>query len=804
MTTPGSLIFSHFIVGNYGLVSMNVKQNGDPPGSTPSANNQTGSLAPGQTSAEQPRCYNCGLEGHYVMGCPEPTRAIPAGLAAARAAGASHSAKRDGSHDGRHFQQTQSHRQRLGAVVTRYPVPKAAPVVTRYAVPPPPNAGYGASQGPYQQPYQQHAGQFTQPSMYQGNQGPPPNTPYTPYPPPQQYGGAGPQFQYSQAPGPNPYGNPAMQATPYGNQAYQTPPVSYNQYQPLQQPGPQGYPNPPQPYMPQPPAGPYQTPAAPYQPPNPNYGGGYGYTPPVSTQYQVPPSQWNHPPPAQPYNGPPYQQPSPSPYDPGYQTQPQPQPQPSYQAYPPQSQQPSQQGFSQGPQYGTYSAPLGSQIPQHQLQQERPRSAGSSRSSSIGHDRALRKPFFKRRDGSGSGYHSHRQYNQQQSTDSPKEHHGSQWYFDWELEVIFKEEGHSPAVPIALTLPNLSTEQPLYLGFDDPDNVVSRYVRPDNREEFKLSIRDTPLWDSVKDDPAFRDLSNNSGLIPFNQVRWWMEERHAKGAVLEAPTTQSGTTGENTEYTDLPKENTLKRARSPEKQLPNSPSKRLKAEEDYSPMQDEKNYKKDSSPQGYRELSPDVWASTTPVLNRSVTPSFGAEDDAWAPQPGESIASQSAAKDPTETLLASLGVSGEPKPVKDTTMNSLPDPYDKSRGPPPQRQDSGYFSARGSYSNGSSSDGFIARRPSQWEGQPPPPPPRDFLKRMDGAGDSPSPTAMSPTEVMQHPGTAISGEYTAKDLEQTQKRKDGKKPEPLRQEDDVTPRFKRSQPQVAEAYSRRW
>ncbi|KAH8808953.1 hypothetical protein F5884DRAFT_882836 [Xylogone sp. PMI_703] len=755
-------------------MSTDVKQTGEPPGSTSAE-----SLAPGQTSSEQPRCYNCGLEGHYVMGCPEPTRAIPAGLAAARAAGASHPAKKDSSNDGRPFQQGQSsHRQRSGAIVTRYPVPKSAPVITRYAVPPHVSPGYAGSQGPYQQPYQQYGG-FNQPPAYQGPHVPP--NPYGPYPPGQQYSGAGPQFQYGQAQGAQPYGN---QPPAYGTPGYQGPPAPYSQYP---QPGQQGYPNTPEPYGPQPPVGPYQTPGAPYQHPNPSYTGGYGYNSTANAQHQNPP-QWNQPPPSQPYNGPPYQNPPPPQYGQGYQNH----PQPPYQSYGPQFQQPPQQGYGQGSQLPPYGGP---HIP---AQHDRPKSAGSSRSSSVGHERTSRRPFFKRKDGGSSGHQNHQRYGTQPPTDFQNEYSDDQSYFDWEFEAIFNEEIHAPAVPIALTLSNVPEEQPLYLGMENSDNIVSRYIRVDNLEEFKLSIRDTSYWDSVKDDTAFIDISSSQVLIPFEQVQWWMEERHARRAEDEFGTTQSRMADESTGDTDS-YENNLKRARSPEKQLSNSP-KRRRSEREYSPMQKVK-YENESSPHGYRQPSPDVWASTTPVLNRSSTPALVAEDDAWAPQPGEGLASQTTAKDPTEALLASLGVSGEPKPVRDTSVNPLVDPYDNTRGPPPQRQDSGYFSSRGSYSNGSSSDGLMTRRASQWEGQPPPPPPpRDFLKRIDGTGDTPSPTTISPLEAMQQSKAGESSEYIAKDIHQAQKRSDGKKPEPLRQEDDVTPRFKRSQPQVAEAY----
>lgn len=368
--------------------------------------------------------------------------------------------------------------------------------------------------------------------------------------------------------------------------------------------------------------------------------------------------------------------------------------------------------------------------------------------------------------------------------------------------MIFNEDTHSPAVPINKTLSNNFTDPPSYLGFENADTIVSQFVTRENLEEFKLSIRDTLHWSTAKNDPAFAELSSAPNLIPFDEVRSWMEDRHTTRSRIGSPADRGEIVNEDLERRDRPEANGVKRPRSPEMQLEKSSPKRVKAEQDYNPAGDGKECEEESSPRIHRsDTSPEIWPSATPVPHRSVTPSLGTEDDAWAPQPGEGLISQPVTKDPTEALLASLGVSGEPKPVRDTTGNN-PDIYDKPPGYPPQRQDSGYFSSRGSYSNGSSSDSYNNRRSLQWEGPPPPPPPRDFLKRLDGAGDT-TEVMQSPLEAMQrprNPSRTTSRDSDMKDNSQSQKRGDGKKPEPVRQEDDGPPRYKRPQPQVAEAY----
>ncbi|KAH7319841.1 hypothetical protein B0I35DRAFT_478148 [Stachybotrys elegans] len=76
--------------------------------------------APGHHNrSEEPHCYNCGASGHWVIACPEPTRATPAGLTAWRK-----SSKGNGHGQGREHHNG--------------PKKSKGPIITKYAPPPPP------------------------------------------------------------------------------------------------------------------------------------------------------------------------------------------------------------------------------------------------------------------------------------------------------------------------------------------------------------------------------------------------------------------------------------------------------------------------------------------------------------------------------------------------------------------------------------------------------------------------------------------------------------------------------------------
>jgi len=141
----------------------------------------------------------------------------------------------------------------------------------------------------------------------------------------------------------------------------------------------------------------------------------------------------------------------------------------------------------------------------------------------------------------------------------------------------------------------------------------------------------------------------------------------------------------------------------------------------------------------------------------------------------------------------------------------------------PVRHDSGYASQRGSIShegkNGSDYPTPYSEYRQSYNGSnppPPPPPPPHMRRQVDGALDSPSSDGSGQfrigTAPYQHevqssgahqdssPLTPTSAEGNGHEYTMTQERKVVAKPVPLRQVDDVTPKLKRRQPKVADAY----
>ncbi|TPX14158.1 uncharacterized protein E0L32_000552 [Thyridium curvatum] len=221
--------------------------------------------APGQDSASaEPACYNCGAKGHITVACPEPTRAVPAGLEAFRqrqAAGQNASSNSTASHS----------KHSNGMVVTRYPPPPSAgPQITHYppppppqSVPPPPPPSFPAHPVPA----------HPVPAQYS-----PPPVPWNHGPP-----GYGPPYpSLSSPPGYPPYGAPGPPPM--------TPPVT----SPYPQPYPQPSYFPPQPHGPPsgPPAYPpvHNGPLHHPLPAPPPYATPVPYPPPPTYSYSPPPA----------------------------------------------------------------------------------------------------------------------------------------------------------------------------------------------------------------------------------------------------------------------------------------------------------------------------------------------------------------------------------------------------------------------------------------------------------------------------------------------------------------------------------
>jgi hypothetical protein len=591
-------------------------------------------------------------------------------LAAARAAQAAQSP--EGADNGQSgYGNRPFKRQKTGPVVTRFPAPPTGPVVTHYAPPPTQASPYTANTNssfygaPSTQPYQQQP-------LIQGQ-------PYAPQVPPQQ-GMHYLPYAVQQTPNISQgYIQPTMptgtqsygQLAPNMPQAYGQPttqPMSQYDYQNSHSvPYQEGYPAPPMPqqygydssmqYSQPPIVGqpsqnypPYQgqtpfygqptQPYAPYQGPLPVQS--YGPSTPAQDQNRM--QNWAHPPAGpQAFPAPAYQ-PGNTQYQKPYQNQHRKRP---YQRPPQQAAQFGTQGNSQmianpssspsAPQQG-YGFATNPQ--QFQKYSERPRSISVS-NSQPGSTDLLPQP-------------------------SAAEETNEEAEFQWSLEKIFAKEVKKDADPIGRPLPTVYDEEPILPPAYNAEAIIGKYVRPNNLEIFARDIRLSLHWPSLKADPVFNDIPFNSPLIPLDDIESWIQQRQSRFDLTELA--QNGSQHSPT----------LKRAWLEEQERN---SKKIC----YDSLPEPDISRSQQAPHGgmdgasdltklARDVTPAVDRSTTPAFGRSCTPSFGADDDAWAPQPGEGQITTSPVTDPTEALLASLGVTGSPKPIAPKNSSLLTSP----------------------------------------------------------------------------------------------------------------------------------
>ena len=370
--------------------------------------------------------------------------------------------------------------------------------------------------------------------------------------------------------------------------------------------------------------------------------------------------------------------------------------------------------------------------------------------------------------------------------------------FNWDFKYIFKDEESQETVALAQPLSTTFNSTPVPLMDPKPKNTVSRYARKDNLKEYISSIRKSLQWPYLSQDPIFKDLHEEGILVPLRDVQTWMEARHGSDAVPLEHRRASGTRRKRsraeTEQHDV--DGQVQSELSPY-------NKRQRVDE----------------PQHDEEMA-SFTKEGTPVFERSGTPYLGSvDDDAWLPQPGDALAS-----DPTEALLASLGVTGAPKPVKPRKADGFPVSTNGQSAPrrvsqdgshntydnPPKRKDSGY--PNGGTKNGVKStngngggNGVRNDTRSTSHDHPPPPPPPPFApsgykKDQDSGSETKEDSSpLSPTsrEILGQLGAPAEPPKPRKIIRVISGRKNT---EPMRQEDDVTPRYRRSQPRVEEAY----
>jgi hypothetical protein len=251
--------------------------------------------------------------------------------------------------------------------------------------------------------------------------------------------------------------------------------------------------------------------------------------------------------------------------------------------------------------------------------------------------------------------------------------------FEWDFQKIFKSPPAAETVALAqpLSAGYESTPVPLVQAWTTSIPSISRYARKDNLKEFIKSVRVAPQWSYLQEDPAFAELSDDGESIPLDKIGVWMDLHHGRELVTNGIEIMDGVE----ELELISKKRSRGESDVGEQESQQDDVDHQIALEAATELKDEEppnKRQKNNDIDDYDVLMLQSSGGRTPViLGRGGTPCLAAIDDAWAPQPGETATSPG---DPTENLLASLGVSGDPKPRKQA---SLPPKEKQSNSPPP-------------------------------------------------------------------------------------------------------------------------
>ncbi|KAI9821530.1 MAG: hypothetical protein M1826_000652 [Phylliscum demangeonii] len=571
----------------------------------------------------------------------------------------------------------------------------------------------------------------------------------------------------------------------------------------------------------------YSSDNRPYKRHRPNASGSANYRAPSSE----PPPSYPYPPPAVVYNAHPQHQPAHQPYGnwtphPGYHYPPAPY------AYPP-------QGYpTPVPPYGSQFPPAGSPphygppapnysahySPQPQYQhpgvprypQAYPEPPSIPRhhsgSPSVGQQAAIPPAYDHAREPVAPVSSHHQAHAQGSDMPTQKimvlEH-------DWDrvdmdnLEDMASSETVVPkSAPVLVSQP-LSADpaadesfEPLPVAALGMEVSLSRYFGRGSLKEVTRSIRDTDHWRDMVDDPVFRDLSEPGELIPLKDI-------YAARAKRLHPETESS-------EVDV--------AGGPDRASSSDVERRESQEPQQSVHSVSASYLESSVP----------GSLSTPLTTPSV--------------PIEAVPR----KETTEEILARLGVTGSPKPVTKTALVSRPDrPFPPGSGFNSDRRRKRSISPNGYHVGHAPSPGYshLEHPPMPRNGSMASATYETFAGRSENSDSHRDPRTHDPPSARdhemedtsgkadQHPAgesrrssserssTAKSGQEgsqaqrrsaSAEDSDEEGREKErvrehsvrktsgGLRGERRRQVDDDTPRLKRNQPKVAEAYSRRW
>lgn len=325
----------------------------------------------------------------------------------------------------------------------------------------------------------------------------------------------------------------------------------------------------------------------------------------------------------------------------------------------------------------------------------------------------------------------------------------------------------------------------------------SKYLRDNVSETLCTNIKLSRYWKDHKDDTAFLERPNEEDTVLVDEVRAQIKQRYIDGEAPDDRRRQSrsesrssfafkkdsAATRTRLEQLEIEKAETLAKIAAKEKQ------RALKRGEQVSPFP--------STAVGT------PGAGQTTVEEEQITPSRSAISE-------KPVTSQQS----TEDLLAALGVTGAPKPVVTSRAAYIASMHDQPNG-----------SRTGPAKLQGNIQGRSAMTYSPDTGLPPPPPlpvwQQPLLERANGSPPSTTPTfanghsfnydGAEPQPGYYTNGTdavaafPIEGQYEQSSIRKRSfNRRDSSSSEEdtpaRRQEDDVTPKFKRHQPKVAAAY----
>lgn len=213
---------------------------------------------------------------------------------------------------------------------------------------------------------------------------------------------------------------------------------------------------------------------------------------------------------------------------------------------------------------------------------------------------------------------------------------------------MFNDLANSSAIAILTPLSTIYDDTPVVSTFG-ADPLKSKYVRPSNLEVFMLPIQKSLHWATLQKDPALARIDEAYPVVPFDAWDDYREERRKRNlmeaGVYDIPQREGQWYETVQEDVD---DQVIRDSVDHVKIEVRGPQESAEA----AVRQGSNAFLKGSRS---RSHTPNVGSKGTPVL--------APEDDAWAPQLGEGQTERPASVDPAEALLASLGVTGTPKPV---------------------------------------------------------------------------------------------------------------------------------------------